>query len=138
MRTFNGLLGIILISALGGSVAYYLPATRAQDLSADQQLLVNIKAHIREELYRLPDYTCLALAGIPGTAATQVFGMNTNGDLVGTYTSSFSGLRGFTATPVPESSSFSLVAAFVGVLAFCVAKRHGLECKPRSLKCSNP
>ena len=59
MRTFNGLLGIILISALGGSVAYYLPATRAQDLSADQQLLVNIKAHIREELYRLPDYTCL-------------------------------------------------------------------------------
>ena len=59
MRTFNGLLGIILISALGGSVADYLPATRAQDLSADQQLLVNIKAHIREELYRLPDYTCL-------------------------------------------------------------------------------
>jgi probable HAF family extracellular repeat protein len=80
------------------------------------------------------DGAFMALAGIPGAAATQVFGMNTNGDLVGTYTGNFSGLRGFTATPVPEPSTFSLVAAFVGALAFCVAKRHGLECKPRSVK----
>ena len=59
MRKLEGSLGILLISALGGSVADYLPPARAQGLSSDQQLLVSIKAHMREELSHLPNYTCL-------------------------------------------------------------------------------
>src|SRR5215471_6219923 len=59
MRKLGWPLHIILVGAVCVSISEYLGPARAQDLSPDLHLLVRIKSHMREELSKLPNYTCL-------------------------------------------------------------------------------
>jgi hypothetical protein len=48
-----------LLNALGVAIVATLTLAAPQDLSPEMQLLVRIKSHMREELSRLSNYTCL-------------------------------------------------------------------------------
>lgn len=72
-------------------------------------------------LYSNGTYTAL---DVPGAISTDLFGINAQGEIVGTYNDA-QGQHAFTATAVPEPTSFILLAGGLGIVLAAASHAQG-------------
>jgi hypothetical protein len=112
----------------GGEIAVGQLVAHAPAHAQDDDLVVEVAA-LEHRMAATTNHTDLRRGGLtslpgcrcnitfPNAVRTEVLGINSQGEIVGDYTDAANRIHGFVARPVPEPSTFSLLA---GVLVVAV------------------